>query len=245
MKEVVAIRHVAFEHLGTLAPLLSRHGFQIRYLDVGVTDLTALDPLAPDLLVVLGGPIGAYEEDLYPCLTDELRLIEHRLAAQRPLLGVCLGAQLMARALGSRVYPGRAKEIGWAPLRLTEPGERSCLADLAGCGYQVLHWHGDTFDLPEQAQRLASTALTENQAFALGNKVLGLQFHLEIDPAEIEHWLIGHAHEIAATPGVTPPALRLDTTQHGAALAASAATCLSRWLVEAGLLPLESAQSRP
>jgi len=237
VKEVLAIRHVTFEHLGTLAPLLSGYGFHVRYLDVGMSDLSALDPLAADLLVVLGGPIGAYEEDHYPCVTDELRLIERRLEAQRPLLGVCLGAQLMARALGSRVYPGRAKEIGWGPLRLTDAGERSCLADLAGCGYQVLHWHGDTFDLPPHARRLASSEITGNQAFALGDRALGLQFHLEMDATEIERWLIGHAHEIAATPGVTPLTLRADTARYGAALAASAATCMSRWLVDAGLLP--------
>jgi len=243
VKEVIAIRHVAFEHLGTLAPLLSGRGFRVRYLDVGVTDLSILDALAPDLLVVLGGPIGAYEDDRYPYIADELRLIERRLEAQRPLLGVCLGAQLMARALGSRVYPGRAKEIGWGPLRLTQAGERSCLAGLAGCGYQVLHWHGDTFDLPRDAQRLAFSEITENQAFSLGDKALGLQFHLEMDAAEIERWLIGHAHEISAAPVVTPLILREETARHGTALAASARVCMSRWLVDAGLLPRESEQS--
>lgn len=236
MGEVVAIRHVAFEHLGTLAPLLSGRGFRIRYLDVGMTDLSVLDPLQAELLVILGGPIGAYEEGLYPWVIDELRLIERRLEAQRPLLGICLGAQLIARALGSRVYPGRAKEIGWSPLHLSAAGERSCLTDLAGCGYQVLHWHGDTFDLPSQAQRLASTELTENQAFAFGDRVLGLQFHLEVDAGEIERWLIGHAHEIAALSGVTPLDLRADSARYGPSLTTSAATCMSRWLIDSGVL---------
>jgi GMP synthase (glutamine-hydrolysing) len=237
MQEVLAVRHVGFEHLGTLAPLLSGRGFRIRYLDAGVGDLTTVDPEAPALLAILGGPIGAYEEDQYPFLLDELRLIERRLAAQRPLIGICLGAQLMARALGSRVFPGRAKEVGWAPLTLTPEGRGSCLADLEGCGHQVLHWHGDTFDLPEGTRRLASTPIAENQAFALGDKALGLQFHLEVDPSEVERWLIGHALEIALTEGVSPTSIRADTARHGPALAAAATGCMTRWLQQANLLP--------
>ena len=237
MKEVVAIRHVAFEHLGTLAPLLSGRGFRIRYLDVGSADLKAFDPLSPALLVILGAPIGAYDEAEYPFLADELRIIEQRLQAERPILGICLGAQLMARALGSRVYPGQAREIGWAPIRLTPEGERSCLAGLEECGFQVLHWHGDTFDLPPNAVRLASTAATSNQAFSVGTKVLGLQFHLEADPAEIERWLIGHAHEIGAN-GLSPSAIRADTARHGAAVAAATNRCIRRWLEDAFILPV-------
>jgi GMP synthase (glutamine-hydrolysing) len=236
MKEVVAIRHVAFEHLGTLAPLLSGRGFRIRYLDAGVADLKTFDPLSPALLVILGAPIGACDEAQYPWLGDELRIIEQRLRAQQPILGICLGAQLMARALGSRVYGGEAKEIGWAPIQLTPEGERSCLTGLKSCDYQVLHWHGDTFDLPQDATRLAATAITPNQAFAVGDKALGLQFHLEADPAEIERWLIGHAHEIDATAGLSPKTIRADTARHGAAVAASAAGCILRWLETTGLV---------
>jgi GMP synthase (glutamine-hydrolysing) len=237
MKDIVAIRHVAFEHLGTLAPLLTGRGFRIRYLDAGTTDLTALDPLSPALFVVLGGPIGAYEENQYPFLSHELHIIEQRLAAERPILGICLGAQLMARALGSRVYPGKAKEIGWAPIRLSHEGQASCLAGLKSCGYQVLHWHGDTFDLPENAKRLASTASTENQAFAVGDRALGLQFHLEADPLEIEYWLVGHAHEIGATEGISPLSIRADTARYGKAVAASAAECMLNWMEACSLLP--------
>ncbi len=243
MKEVVAIRHVGFEHLGTLAPVLTGRGFRVRYLDAGVSDLGAFDPVSPALLVILGAPIGACEDDQYPYLGDELRLIEARLQADKPMLGICLGAQLVARALGSRVYPGRSKEIGWAPIRLTREGERSCLAGLQDCNLQVLHWHGDTFDLPDRAQRLASTDVTANQAFAVGNKVLGLQFHLEADPAEIERWLIGHALEIAATPGASPAGIRADTARLGRATAKAAASCMRDWLESAGLLPPPSAES--
>ncbi|KOR32120.1 glutamine amidotransferase [Achromatium sp. WMS3] len=233
MKHILAIRHVAFEHLGTLAPVCNQLGFQITYLDIGFNDLKILDPLAPDLLVVLGGPIGAYEDNKYPWLLDELHCIEQRLAAKRPILGICLGAQLMARALGGKVYPNNATEIGWSPLRLTPAGENSCLKDLATCDFQVLHWHGDTYDLPIDTQCLASTDITKNQAFSYGKTALGLQFHLEIDVTEIERWLIGHAHEIAATPSITNTHLRTDSAYYGNALAASAANCLKNWLTHA------------
>ena len=173
----LALRHVAFEDLGLLAPWLERRGHAIRYAEAPTDDVARIDPLAPDLLVVLGGPIGAYEEAQYPFLVPELRLLERRLAAGRPTLGLCLGAQLMARALGARVYPGKAKEIGWSALSLAPAGRESCLRHLEAT--PVLHWHGDTFDLPERAVRLASTALTENQAFAWGDAALALQFHAE------------------------------------------------------------------
>jgi GMP synthase-like glutamine amidotransferase len=136
-----------------------------------------VDPLMPDLLVCLGGPIGAYEEAAYPFLRDELALIERRLAAARPTLGICLGAQLMARALGARIYPAPAKEIGWGEVRLSEAGQKGPLRHFAGV--PVLHWHGDTFDLPKGAELLASTVLCANQAFAFGRYALAFQFHPE------------------------------------------------------------------
>src|ERR1700743_576111 len=121
-KTLLAIRHVAFEDLGGFEAPLAEAGYAIRYADMGVDAIAGFG--APDLLVVLGGPIGVYEDDLYPWLKDEIALIAARLKAQKPTLGICLGAQLMARALGARVYPGRAKEIGWKPLTLTSAGAK-------------------------------------------------------------------------------------------------------------------------
>lgn len=230
-RTALAIRHVHFEDLGAFAEPIAEAGYAVRVYDAGVDDLRALDPLAADLVVVLGGPIGAYEEDAYPFLGHEIGLLERRLAAGRPTLGICLGAQLMARALGARVYPGPAKEIGWAPIALTEAGRKGPLRHLAGG--PVLHWHGDTFDLPQGAERLASTEICENQAFACGRNTLAFQFHPEAEAEGFERWLIGHAVEIAAA-GLSVGSLRAETARFAEAAAARGRACLAEWLRQLG-----------
>jgi len=179
------------------------------------------------MLIVLGGPIGAYEEDRYPFLTNELRLLDKRLKVGAPILGICLGAQLLARALAGRVYAGPAKEIGWGAIRLTDAGRASSLRHLDGGS--VLHWHGDTFDLPDGADRLASTAAYPNQAFRIGSSVLGLQFHAEVAAGRLEPWLIGHASELSAA-GIDPRDLRSDAAMYGSELEAAARRLFGEWL---------------
>lgn len=230
MKDALAVRHVAFEDLGSFERVLDDRGYRVAYAEAALDALGALDPLRPDLLVVLGGPIGAYEEASYPFVLDELRLLEKRLAADLPTLGVCLGSQLMARALGARVYPGGRKEIGWAPLVLTDEGRRSCLRYLALEETPVLHWHGDTFDLPRGAVRLASTEAYENQAFAWGRRGLALQFHAEATARGLERWFVGHACEIGATPEVSVAQLRRDTARFAPALDRQGRRCFEAWL---------------
>jgi len=224
-KTLLAIRHVAFEDLGGFEAPLTAAGYAIRYADMGVEDVAAFG--TPDILAILGGPIGAYEEDSYPWLRDEIAYIAARLKAGAPALGICLGAQLMARALGSRVYPGRAKEIGWKTLSLTAGGE-PLLTPLKNL--PVLHWHGDTFDLPEGATNLATTDICGQQAFALGRHALAFQFHPEAQEPGFERWLIGHAGEIAATPGISAPQLRAATREHAPAACAAGRTVLRTWL---------------
>lgn len=229
MPSAIAIRHVAFEDLDTFGPALAVRGYKTSYRDAPIDDLTASSLAECDLLVVLGGPIGVYEDDRYPFLKSELVLIEKRLKAAKPVLGICLGAQLMARALGAKVYAAGFREIGWAGLSLSAAGRASALAKLTP-GTRVLHWHGDTFDLPSGATHLASTPRTPNQAFAVGRHGLALQFHLEVSAQGLERWLVGHAVEIAATPRVTVPRLRADAAKFAADLAPSGRAVLEDWL---------------
>ena len=231
MANVVALRHVAFEDGGTIASLLTRRGSTIEYVDAGVDDLLAIEAAAPDLLIVLGGPIGVNDTDRYPFLADEIRFIEQRLVSGRPMLGICLGAQLIARAAGCRVYPGPEKEIGYGPVELTPDGMASPLAALETSQFNVLHWHGDTFDLPAGATRLASTEITQNQAFSLGTDVLALQFHIETEPSKFERWLIANAVEIAAA-GPDVRELRRQNALHGPSVAAAGQEALKAWLDE-------------
>ena len=229
MKLAIAIRHVAFEGLGSFEAVLRNRGFTVRYHDIGLDELAAIDPLAMELLVVLGGPIGSYEDERYPFLKEELRLLETRLATNRPTLGICLGCQLMAKALGVQVYPGPRKEIGFAPITLTAAGRSSCLAPFGLPGTTVLHWHGDTFDLPPAAVRLASTESYENQAFAVGHNLIGLQFHPEATAIGFERWLIGHTAELT-TAGLSVTDLRTAAERQGPAIERNGAACLGQWL---------------
>jgi GMP synthase (glutamine-hydrolysing) len=227
MPTVLAIRHLGFEHLGVWHAALENRGFAIHYVDPAHENLDALDATEPDLLIVLGAPIGAFDDELYPFLTSEVRLIERRLASGQPLLGICLGAQLMARTLGANVAPMAEKEIGYTPLSLTEAGEHSPLSALGD--WPVLHWHGDQFDMPAGATLLAATEHCPHQAYSLGPNVLGLQCHLETDAAEIEAWLVGHSAELIAS-GRDPRAIRADAERFGPQLAERSAAVLGAWI---------------
>jgi len=223
----LAVRHLAFENLGVFEAVLAERGFDIAYLGAGGRPIDAAILLEPDLLVVLGGPIGVNDTGLYPWLQAEIDAVRERVLAQRPTLGICLGAQIIATALGARVYPGKAKEIGWAPVTLSEAGQASPLRHLAAS--PTLHWHGDTFDVPEGARLLASTELTPHQAFDWGDKVLALQFHPEFKAADMEAWLVGHTMELGLAK-VDIPALRAATAVHGQAQASAGRAMLANWL---------------
>ncbi len=227
MKKAVALRHISFEDLGTLEPLLRERNYEVHFIEAAVEDLKSVDALEADLLIVLGGPIGAFDEGTYPFLKHELDLVAHRLDHRRPLLGICLGAQLIARALGAKVYPMGVKEIGFDPIELTQEGEESSLIYLKNI--PILHWHGDQFDIPPGASRLASTPIGRNQAFSFGPQVLGLQFHVEVDVWKFEHWLVGHASELNSA-GIDPRRLRGDAAALQERLALASRAMFSAWL---------------
>lgn len=235
MKKALTLRHVPFEDLGLIAPILHEREFAIETVDVPVADLETIDPLAPDLLVIMGGPISVYQTATFPFLAPEIALIESRLAARLPTLGICLGSQLMARALGARVYPAQAKELGWMPIELTDEGKKSPLARLQST--PVFHWHGDTFDLPADAILLASTELCRHQAFSYGlnNHALALQFHPEVAAHDLEAWFVGHIAELSATPGTSVNALRDETHRWAPVMENPARAMFREWLISLGL----------
>jgi GMP synthase (glutamine-hydrolysing) len=178
-------------------------------------------------LIVLGGPIGVYEREAYPFLTDEIAAIAARLEANKPILGICLGAQMMAAALGARVAPGPVKEIGWAPLTLTSAGRKSVLAPLDAS--PVLHWHGDNCELPAGCVGLASTPHCPVQAIARTPSQLAVQFHLETEPPRFESWLVGHTVELSKA-GIDPNELRKQSRMFGETTREIGRKVLSAWL---------------
>lgn len=220
IRRCVVIEHLAVEHSGTLKPALESAGYEVSPLPAASLKASRRKAEDADLLIVMGGPIGVYDAPEYPFLDGEMAIIRERLAAGRAVLGICLGSQLMAAALGARVYPGTAGfELGWASVSLTEHGRRHPLARVAGNDAAVLHWHGDTFDLPVGATLLASTSRYPNQAFAVGNHGLALQFHVETDEAELEQWFVAFAGDIKRMGPDTLATLRADTAGHARGLA--------------------------
>lgn len=225
-KSALILRHLTFEDLGSFAPVLEDEGYRPVLIEAGIDPLP--DPLDADLVVVLGGPIGVNDEQAYPSMTAEREWLAPRLAARRPTLGICLGAQLMAAALGARVAPMPGKEIGFAPLELTEAGRKGPLAALDGVS--VLHWHGEAFETPAMAENLATTSACATQAFALAPNVLGLQFHPEAgELPTFERWLIGHSVELAQA-GIRPEDLRRAAEENGPSLRIAGQAMLNTWL---------------
>jgi GMP synthase-like glutamine amidotransferase len=183
--KALAIRHVLAEHLGMMERALRNLGFKVEYLDTAKGE-TLKEPLEEySLLVVLGGYMGAYEENLYPFLSYEFRLMEQALKLNIPILGICLGAQMLAKVLGARVFKGdKGKEIGW--MDVFKVGGHELFQEFPNT-LKVFQWHGDTFELPKGAVRVYASEKYENQAFVYG-KAVGLQFHIEVDQSMVKEW---------------------------------------------------------
>src|SRR5215831_15618978 len=175
----LVLRHVQPEGLGLLANVLRDRGIHHRYLDLPRGEAPPRDLHNVGGLIVLGGPMAVYEADRHPFLSAESALVERALTAGRPVLGICLGAQLIASTLGARVYAGERREVGWAPITLTDDGRDDRVFGLMEPDLTVFHLHGDTYELPPDGRNLARSALYEQQAFRWGDLVYGLQFHLE------------------------------------------------------------------
>lgn len=201
MKSLI-VQHVSCEGPGLLADALFQDGWE---LDLRCMDAPgAILPEKLDgynALVILGGPMGAYEEEAYPYLYRVQQLIREAAGKRVPTVGICLGGQLIARALGAEVKPNPVKEIGWYPVRLTAAGRQAALFAGLPPEFPVFQWHGDTFALPEGAILFAQGETCQNQAFVYQNCAWALQFHLEVTPQMVAHWASVYEDELAAFGG--------------------------------------------
>jgi GMP synthase (glutamine-hydrolysing) len=197
LPRILALQHAAHEPLGTIETVLRERGVEITLVRPYDGERVPETLAGFDGLVVMGGPMGVYETDRHPYLRDEIALIERAIAARLPVLGVCLGSQLLAAALGARVAPGPRKEIGWFPVTLTAEAADDALwrgLERELVGY---HWHGDRFDLPRGAVPLAASALTPLQAFRYGPSAYGVLFHMEVTAEIVAGMVDTFADELA------------------------------------------------
>ncbi len=237
-RKILVFQHVPFEPLGTLDPQLKRAGFRIRYVNF------ARDPLQkPSLegyagLVVLGGPMNADDTDNYPNLATEVELIKEALDRDMQVLGICLGAQLLARALGGQVREGTTKEIGWYPVSLTQEGSADPVMSCFEGTETIFQWHNDYVELPEGATSLANSEICPIQAYKYGQNAYGFQFHLEVDEPLIERWLtvpVNVAELSTVTDYIDPEAIKNDIQTHLPRMHALSHKVVGKWIEQFAL----------
>lgn len=215
MKPVLVLRQVAHEGLGTIAAALERKQAPYSIVNMFAEPPRSFEPRQWSGLIVMGGPMNVDETARHPFLADEVHWLRQAVEAELPVLGVCLGSQLLAKAMGGRVFANRVKEIGWYEVDFLSKASNDWLfADVAS-PTTVFHWHGDTFDLPSGAVRLARGSQCENQAFRFGRSAYGLQFHLEMTGEMIDDWLCeaNNCGELAALDYIDPEVIRRETPQ--------------------------------
>ncbi len=226
MKPVLVVQHAAVEQAGTIGDVLRRRGVETRLVGPG-------EPLPTDAgesagIVVLGGPMGVYEADRQPRLRGEIALLERAAAAGTPVLGICLGSQLLAAALGARVHRGPRKELGWFDVTLQPAAREDPLLGVAPPRFPALHWHGDVFELPAGAKHLASSEQTVHQAFSRG-RAWGLLFHLEAPPAQVSAMARAFPEELEEA-GTSQEALMADSRRFAAGSERLGSAVFERWV---------------
>lgn len=228
MREVLVLQHVGCETLGSIEAAFTAGGFRARYVRAFLGD--AVPETLGDAagLVVMGGPQSVYEQDQFPYLRAEMKLMERALKEQRPILGTCLGSQLLAATLGADVRPGPRKEIGWYPLTLSAEAASDALWRDVPQALMGFHWHGDIFDLPSGAVRLVSSQLTENQAFRYGTNAYGFLFHMEVNEAMVREWVGSFSAELARAK-IDGAGIIAGIPEHLARLQQIGAEVYSRW----------------
>lgn len=228
MGRILVLQHHPVETLGSIADALAGARLEFEYVRTFAGESVPRDIDSADGLVVMGGPMSVYETDRYPFIRDEIALIRKALDAGRPVLGVCLGSQLLAASLGARVTRGEAKEIGWYPVRLAaEAGEDPLMRGLPEA-FTAFHWHGDVFELPRGAVALASSDLTAVQAFRYGAKAWGLLFHMEVTDESV-HAMVREFTDEVTESGGDGDTILAAAPGHLSALESIASTVFSRW----------------
>lgn len=231
MKQVFVLQHAECEGLGTIGDALAEADIAALTIrgDLGETIPSGLNGAAG--LIVMGGPMGVYEHDRYPFLADEIRLIQSALRADIPVLGVCLGSQLLAAALGAKVYKGARKEIGWYPVYLDNAASDDALFRSLPGRLEGFHWHGDIFDLPEGAVKIAHSDITPLQAFRYRNAT-GILFHMEVTGASIAGMIHAFPDELAEA-NVSGAAIAAESERHLQPLQAIGRQVFARWAAQA------------
>ncbi len=195
------LQHVAFEGLGSIADWAAQNGCPVTGSRIFAGD--ALPPVADfDMLIVMGGPMSINDEVAHPWLVGEKRYVDQAMAAGKMVLGICLGAQIIASAAGARIYANEHREIGWFPVEKTHDAQDAAVGRLLADRAEVFHWHGETFDLPDGAVHLARSKGCDHQAFSLGDSIIGLQYHLETTPQSAKALIQHCRHELVDAPYV-------------------------------------------
>ena len=238
--KILVFQHVPYEPLGTLDPLLKESGFRIRYVNFGRNPHVRPTLERYAALIVLGGPMNADQIDHYPNLLAEVEIIREALARDMSVLGICLGAQLLAKALGGRVMRNAVAEIGWYDVELTPEGEADPVLSTFAARQEVFQWHEDGIELPADAVHLARSPASRVQAFRYGEHAYGFQFHLEVDSSLIERWLTVPENQalLAEERGsIDVGAIRQQTPASIGALEALSRETFSRWIDRFELSP--------
>ena len=230
MDEVLVFQHDPFEDLGFFAEVLEKQGADYRVIRLFHGEMPEEEIKNVGSLIVLGGPMGVDEEESFPFLRWEKRIIRAAIDEAVPVLGICLGAQLIASALGTQIFHGPVKEIGWNPISITPHGQVDSLLGYLPENATVFQWHGDGFNLPPGAIRLASSAHYSTQAFRVGKKIYGLQFHLEVTPGMIERWIEQRSKNLALVPYIFPDKILADTPSYAPTLKYYAERFLSEFI---------------